>query len=87
MSLLATFMAFLLCIVPGRLNKARGPLFRIAAPEFASGGQDDLNRELFLKIGDRQSRKWVAGEARIPASAATLFRLMIKLRIRPKDVS
>lgn len=40
----------------------------------------------FLKIGERQSRRWVAGDAKITESAAMLLRLMIRLGIDPEDV-
>lgn len=35
----------------------------------------------FLGVGERQSRKWVAGEARIPESVAKLLRVMIARKI------
>lgn len=40
----------------------------------------------FLKIGERQSRRWIAGDSVIPESAAMLLRLMIKLKLKPEDV-
>lgn len=40
----------------------------------------------FLHIGERQSRRWIAGEAKIDESAAILLRLMIKLKLTPDDV-
>ena len=40
----------------------------------------------FLKIGERQSRRWIAGDAAIPESAAMLLRLMIRLGIDPEEV-
>ncbi len=40
----------------------------------------------FLGIDERQSRRWIAGDARIPESVAKLLRLMIKLNLDPKDV-
>jgi DNA-binding transcriptional regulator YiaG len=40
----------------------------------------------FLDIDERQSRRWAAGDARIPESAAKLLRLMIRLELEPDDV-
>ena len=40
----------------------------------------------FLGIDERQSRRWIAGDARIPESVAKLLRLMIKLGLAPEDV-
>ena len=40
----------------------------------------------FLGVDERTSRKWIAGGARIPESAAMLLRLMIRLKIKPEDV-
>lgn len=40
----------------------------------------------FLGIDERQSRRWIAGDARIPESVAKLLRLMIRLKIKPEDV-
>ncbi len=39
-----------------------------------------------LGINERTSRKWIAGDARIPESAAKLLRLMVKLELKPEDV-
>jgi DNA-binding transcriptional regulator YiaG len=41
----------------------------------------------FLEIGDRQIRKWIAGDARIPGAVAKLLRLMIRLKLSPAEVS
>lgn len=40
----------------------------------------------FLGVNERTSRKWIAGDARIPESAAKLLRLMVKLKLSPDDV-
>lgn len=40
----------------------------------------------FLKIGERQSRRYIAGDARIPEAVAMLLRLIIRLDIKPEDV-
>jgi DNA-binding transcriptional regulator YiaG len=37
-------------------------------------------------VGERQVRKWIADEAKIPKSVARLLRLMIKHGIKPEDV-
>lgn len=40
----------------------------------------------FLGYDERQIRKWVAGEARIPHPVAMLLRLMIELQLTPAQV-
>ena len=40
----------------------------------------------FLGIDERQSRRWIAGDARIPEAVAKLLRLMAKLGLNPEDV-
>jgi DNA-binding transcriptional regulator YiaG len=40
----------------------------------------------FLGVDERTSRKWIAGDARIPESAAKLLRLMVHLKLKPDDV-
>ena len=40
----------------------------------------------FLGIDERQSRRWIAGDARIPEAVAKLLRLMVRLKISPDDV-
>ncbi len=40
----------------------------------------------FLGVDERTSRKWIAGDARIPESAAKLLRLMVRLKIKPDEV-
>lgn len=42
---------------------------------------------IFLDVGDRQIRRWVAGQARIPGAVAKLLRLMIARKIKPENVS
>ena len=37
-------------------------------------------------VNERQVRKWVAGEARIPEAVGKLLRLMIRLEVDPADV-
>lgn len=41
---------------------------------------------VFLGIDERQSRRWIAGDARIPEAVAKLLRLMVKLGLKPQDV-
>jgi hypothetical protein len=40
----------------------------------------------FLGVDERQSRRWIAGDARIPESVAKLLRLMVRLKLKPEDV-
>lgn len=40
----------------------------------------------FLGVDERTSRKWIAGDARIPESVALLLRLMVRLNLGPDDV-
>lgn len=40
----------------------------------------------FLGVDERQSRRWIAGDARVPEAVGKLLRLMIKLKIAPDDV-
>jgi len=40
----------------------------------------------FLGIDERQSRRWIAGDARIPEAVAKLLRLMIRLKLTCDDV-
>lgn len=41
----------------------------------------------FLGIDERQSRRWIAGEARIPEAVGKLLRLMIRLKLKADDVN
>ncbi len=40
----------------------------------------------FLGIDERQSRRWIAGQARIQRASDKLLRLMIKLKLSPDEV-
>lgn len=40
----------------------------------------------FLGVDERTSRKWIAGDARIPESAAKLLRLVMRLKLNPDEV-
>lgn len=40
----------------------------------------------FLGINERTSRKWIAGDARIPQSVALLLRTMIRLGLAPETI-
>lgn len=50
-------------------------------------GLSQRSAAAFLGVGERQSRRWIAGENAIPESVAKLLRLMIRLKLRPDDVS
>jgi DNA-binding transcriptional regulator YiaG len=39
----------------------------------------------FLGVDERTSRKWIAGDSRIPHAVALLLRLMIAKRIKPEN--
>ena len=39
----------------------------------------------FLGVDERQSRRWAAGDAKIPESVAKLLRLMIRLKLTCDD--
>lgn len=41
----------------------------------------------FLGVDERTMRKWIAGDARVPESAAKLLRLMSRLNLTPADVT
>lgn len=51
---------------------------RLGLSQRAAGG--------FLGVGERQSRRWIAGDAAIPESVAKLLRLMIRLKLTPDEV-
>lgn len=40
----------------------------------------------FLGVDERQSRRWISGESRVPESVGKLLRLMLKLKLGPEDV-
>ena len=40
----------------------------------------------FIGVNERQSRRWAAGDAKIPTSVAKLLRLMIRLNLTSADV-
>ena len=40
----------------------------------------------FLGVDERTSRRWIAGDAQVPESAAKLLRLMIRLKLKHEDV-
>lgn len=39
----------------------------------------------FLGVDERTSRKWIAGDARIPDAVGKLLRLMVRLKLNPED--
>lgn len=41
----------------------------------------------FFEVDERTSRRWVSGASPVPGSVAKLLRLMIKLKIKPDEVS
>lgn len=41
----------------------------------------------FFGVDERQSRRWVAGESRIPESVAKLLRLMVRLELTHEDAA
>lgn len=49
-------------------------------------GLSQLGAARFLNEKDRQIRRWIAGDAEIPESAAKLLRLMVRLGLKPEDV-
>lgn len=40
----------------------------------------------FLGVDERQSRRWISGQSRVPESVGKLLRLMIRLKLKPEDV-
>jgi hypothetical protein len=57
------------------------------AEAIARLGMSQRRAGAFLKIGERQSRRWIAGDAKVTESAAMLLRLMIKHGFKPEDVN
>lgn len=57
------------------------------AKALAALGLSQRSGAKFLGIDERTSRKWIAGEARIPISVGKLLRLMIRLRVSPDEVN
>lgn len=39
----------------------------------------------FLGVDERTSRKWIAGDARIPKAVGKLLRIMMRLKLNPQD--
>lgn len=39
-----------------------------------------------LRIGSRTSRRWALGEGRIPFTAEALLKLMLKGKVKPRDL-
>jgi hypothetical protein len=50
----------------------------------AALGLNQSSGARFLGVSDRTSRRYVAGEAEVPASAVKLLRLMLHLRLGPR---
>lgn len=40
----------------------------------------------FFDVDERTSRRWALGEVQIPAAVAKLLRLMVRLKLSPKEV-
>ena len=51
----------------------------------AALGLNQSSGARFLGVSDRTSRRYVAGEAEVPASAVKLLRLMLYLRFGPRS--
>jgi hypothetical protein len=49
-------------------------------------GVSQRGARLLLDVDERQIRRWVAGDSRIPSAVAKLLRLMIKHGISPDEV-
>lgn len=54
----------------------------LEALEMTQEGLGDL-----FRIGPRTSRRWAAGDARIPATAALLLKLMVLGRVKPQEIA
>ena len=50
----------------------------------AALGLNQSSGARFLGVSDRTSRRYVAGEAEVPAAAVKLLRLMLHLRLGPR---
>jgi len=50
----------------------------------AALGLNQSSGARFLGISDRTSRRYVAGEAEVPAASVKLLRLMLHLRLGPR---
>lgn len=57
------------------------------AKAIAQLGLSQRSAAKFLGVGDRQSRRWIAGDARVPMSVAILLTLMIEKRLQPDEVA
>jgi hypothetical protein len=53
----------------------------------AALGLSQVGAGRFLGVEARTSRRWALGESPVPSVVAMLLRLMIKLQLKPKDVS
>jgi hypothetical protein len=59
-------------------DAAMTPLDRVGLSQCGAGR--------FLDTDERQIRRWVAGDSRIPESVAKLLRVMKKFEIKPEDI-
>jgi hypothetical protein len=49
-------------------------------------GLSQVGAARFLKVGPRTSRRWIAGDARVPHAVALLLTAMIEYKIKPEDL-
>lgn len=65
------------------------PAMAFGATEYraalASLGLSQVGAAKLLRVGDRTSRRWAAGDE-IPAAVAYLLRLMVKHKVKPGDL-
>ena len=41
----------------------------------------------FFKVDDQTSRRWALGQSEIPEAVAMLLRLMVRLRLKPEQLT
>ena len=56
------------------------------ATAIAKLGLSQRGAARFLGVGERTSRRWIAGEAPVPQAVAMLLRLMIRIHLSPEAV-
>ena len=49
-------------------------------------GLSQVGAAEFLRIGDRTSRRWIAGDSPIPHAVRLLLTLMVDRKIKPEDL-
>jgi enterochelin esterase-like enzyme len=50
-------------------------------------GMSQTRAAQFFKVDDQTSRRWALGQSEIPEAAAMLPRLMIRLRLKPEQLT